>query len=145
MICLACAHHGKFPAAINAALGDDAKSVPPESALTDLLSVPHRKDILENSARAVIDFVEKTMASASRRRRRRGRRAAAGACGWPRVPWAFLGSKVDSPRRSDGEWDFRRRVREHSHHAIGAPPGADCDQRGGAESPDSEKRRRACR
>ena len=63
VICLACAHHGKFPAAINAALGDDAKSVPPEKALTDLLSVPHRKDILENSARAVIDFVEKTMAS----------------------------------------------------------------------------------
>ena len=63
VICLACAHHGKFPAAIEAALGDDAKSVPPEKALTDLLSVPHRKDILENSARAVIDFVEKTMAS----------------------------------------------------------------------------------
>ena len=63
VICLACAHHGKFPAAIEAALGADAKSVPPEKALTDLLSVPHRKDILENSARAVIDFVEKTMAS----------------------------------------------------------------------------------
>jgi len=63
VICLACAHHGKFPAALEAALGADAASVPEEKALTDLLSVPHRKDVLENSARAVIDFVEKTMAS----------------------------------------------------------------------------------
>ena len=59
VVCLACAHHGKFPAAIEAA----GVTAPPEKALTDLLSVPHRKDVLENSARAVIDFVEKTMAS----------------------------------------------------------------------------------
>lgn len=61
VVCLACAHYGKFPAAIDAALGDKAASVPEEKALTDLLKVPHRKTILANSAAAVIEFIEETV------------------------------------------------------------------------------------
>ena len=108
VICLACAHHGKFPAAIEAALGADAKSVPPEKALTDLLSVPHRKDILENSARGGhrLRREDDGLAQAGGEegadgvRLRVGRRAAGA-----RIPWAFLGSKVGFPiRPSRSRW-----------------------------------------
>ena len=62
VVCLACAHYGKFPAAVEAALGDKAADIPEETNLTKLLKVPHRKTILANSAAAVIEFIEETMA-----------------------------------------------------------------------------------
>ena len=62
VVCLACAHYGKFPAAVDAALGEKAASVPEETALTDLLKCDMRKNVLANSQAAVVDFIEKTVA-----------------------------------------------------------------------------------
>ena len=56
---------GKFPAAIEAALGKDA-DVPEEKALTDLLKQPQRKNVVANSASAVTEFIEKALAANSK-------------------------------------------------------------------------------
>lgn len=62
VVCLACAHHAKFPESVKEAVGKAAyDALPEEKALTDLLKVPHRKTVLDNTAEAVIAFVEKTL------------------------------------------------------------------------------------
>lgn len=62
VVCLACAHHAKFPTAVVKAIGEaDLATVPEEKNLTKLLSVPHRKNLLANSVNAVVEFVENTM------------------------------------------------------------------------------------
>jgi threonine synthase len=62
IVCLACAHHAKFPTAVEEAIGVDALAkVPEEKALTALLKGPLRKTTLDNSEAVVIDFIESTM------------------------------------------------------------------------------------
>ncbi|KAJ1448896.1 tryptophan synthase beta subunit-like PLP-dependent enzyme [Pelagophyceae sp. CCMP2097] len=64
VVCLACAHHGKFPAAIEQALGADGyAALPLEPLLNDLLSKPLRKNLLKNSQAAVVEFLEQTLAA----------------------------------------------------------------------------------
>ena len=59
VVCLACAHHGKFPTSIEKAIGAATLAeVPEEKNLTDLLDLPKRKNVLVNSLDAVVDFVE---------------------------------------------------------------------------------------
>ncbi|KAH8052761.1 hypothetical protein JL722_9894 [Aureococcus anophagefferens] len=50
VVCLACAHHGKFPTSIEKAIGAATLAeVPEEKNLTDLLDLPKRKNVLVNS------------------------------------------------------------------------------------------------
>ncbi|KAJ8609557.1 hypothetical protein CTAYLR_006032 [Chrysophaeum taylorii] len=63
IVCLACAHHAKFPDAVRQAVGDDHfAKIPPEPKLQTLLDLPFRNTVLANSATAVKDFIDATMA-----------------------------------------------------------------------------------
>lgn len=63
LVCLACAHHAKFPDAVALAIGSDALAkVPPEPALTDLLDLPLRNAVVRNDINAVADFISSTLA-----------------------------------------------------------------------------------
>ena len=63
LVCLACAHHAKFPDAVEKAIGKAnlANLQPKETALTDLLDLPLRNVTLQNDIRAVADFIDTTM------------------------------------------------------------------------------------
>ena len=59
VVCLACAHHAKFPDAVKKAIGDDEfAKLPTESRLVDLLAKPQRRVILGKTRKDVVDFVE---------------------------------------------------------------------------------------
>jgi len=63
LVCLACAHHAKFPDAVSRAVGPDLfAKIPPEPALNRLLDLPRRNHVLPNSVAAVADFIDQTMA-----------------------------------------------------------------------------------
>lgn len=62
LVCLACAHHAKFPDAVEEAIGRAAlDEVPPETDLVQLLDKPLRNVVLPNSASKVAEFIESTM------------------------------------------------------------------------------------
>mmetsp|Transcript_6368 Transcript_6368/g.8969 ORF Transcript_6368/g.8969 Transcript_6368/m.8969 type:complete len:555 (+) Transcript_6368:27-1691(+) len=64
LVCLACAHHAKFPEAVAKAIGKNTleNNVPNEKPLTDLLTLPKRNAVVHNSISAVADYIHKTMA-----------------------------------------------------------------------------------
>mmetsp|Transcript_7827 Transcript_7827/g.25710 ORF Transcript_7827/g.25710 Transcript_7827/m.25710 type:complete len:504 (+) Transcript_7827:57-1568(+) len=63
LVCLACAHHAKFPGAVEKAIGKNAiDALTPETALTDLLHLPLRNAVVTNDLDAVKDFILTTLA-----------------------------------------------------------------------------------
>lgn len=62
LVCLACAHHAKFPAAVIEAIGPAKfEQIQSEPTLAKLLELPFRNIVLPNSRHAVAQFIDDTM------------------------------------------------------------------------------------
>jgi threonine synthase len=66
-VCLATAHHGKFPDAVARGLGGTDKLPPPPEQLAVLATLPTRRNILPNNVDAVQEFVEQSVEKTRRR------------------------------------------------------------------------------